>query len=156
MPSSHASSTVLDETNRQILVELVADPRLSMSALGRRIGMSSPAVTERVQRLENSGVISGYATIVDPVALGYSITAFTRIKPTPGQIPKIAQLAAGIPQVTECHRITGEDCYLIKIHARTIQDIEVVLDQFSLYGQSVTSIVQSSPVRSRALPIGLD
>lgn len=151
--SKDSSADVLDDINRRILTQLVSNPRIAMSALGRAVGMSSPAVTERVQRLEQLGVITGYSVIVDPVALGYSVTAFTRIKPTPGQIQKIIQIVATIPEISECHRITGEDCFLMKIHARTIQDIERILDQVALYGQTVTSIVQSSPIVPRALPM---
>lgn len=144
---------ILDDVNRVILTELVANPRIAMSALARIVGMSSPAVTERVQRLERGGVITGYAVILEPASLGYSVTAFTRIKPTPGQIAKIIQVVDSIPEISECHRITGEDCFLLKVHARTIQDLERILDQVALYGQTVTSIVQSSPVIPRSLPI---
>ena len=151
--SKEAGTDVLDDINRRILGQLVANPRVTMSALARAVGMSSPAVTERVQRLEQLGVITGYSVTLNPAGLGYTVTAFTRIKPTPGQIQKIIQIVATIPEVTECYRITGEDCFLMKIHARTIQDIERILDQVALYGQTVTSIVQSSPVVPRALPI---
>lgn len=147
-------SGLLDDVNRRLLAELHADPRLSMSALARRVGMSAPAVTERVQRLERGGVITGYRMDVDPAALGLPVTAFARIRPTAGQLPKIAELAAALPHVSECHRVTGEDCFLVKIHAPAIADLEDVLDRFLLYGQTVTSIVVSSPVPARALPVG--
>lgn len=124
-----------------------------MSALGRRVGMSAPAVTERVQRLERSGVITGYRMEVDPAALGLPVTAFARIRPAPGQLPKVAELAASLPQVSECHRITGEDCFLVKVHAAAVDRIEEVLDRFLLFGQTTTSIVVSTPVPSRPLPV---
>lgn len=139
--------------NRRLLQELHGDPRITMSALARRVGMSAPAVTERVQRMERSGVITGYRMDVDPAALGLPVTAFARIRPAAGQLPKIAELAAELPQVTECHRITGEDCFLIKVHAPAIEDLEAVLDRFLLFGQTITSIVVSSPVPPRALPV---
>ncbi len=124
-----------------------------MSALARRVGMSAPAVTERVQRLERAGVITGYRMDVDPAALGMPVTAFARVRPAAGQLPRIAELAAALPQVTECHRVTGEDCFLIKVHAAAVDQLEEVLDRFLLYGQTVTSIVVSTPVPSRALPV---
>ena len=124
-----------------------------MSALGRQANMSAPAVTERVQRLEQAGVIRGYRLDVDPTALGLPVAAFARIRPAPGQLPKVAELAERLEQMTECHRITGEDCFLVKVHAATIPDLEAVLDQFLLYGQTVTSIVVSTPVPSRPLPL---
>jgi Lrp/AsnC family leucine-responsive transcriptional regulator len=103
-------SELLGAVNVRLLNELQRNPRLSMSALARRVGMSAPAVTERVQRLEEAGVIIGYRLEIDPVALGMPVTALVRIRPGPGQLPKIARTAQETPQVTECQRITGEDC----------------------------------------------
>jgi Lrp/AsnC family leucine-responsive transcriptional regulator len=144
---------LLDDVNVALLAELHAEPRITMSALGRRVGMSAPAVTERVQRMERAGVILGYRLEVDPAALGLPVTAFARIRPAPGQLPKVAELAGRISQVSECHRITGEDCFLVKVHAASVPDLEEVLDQFLLYGQTVTSIVVSTPVPPRPLPL---
>jgi Lrp/AsnC family leucine-responsive transcriptional regulator len=143
----------LDDVNRQLLRELQDNPRISMSALARRVGMSAPAVTERVQRLERSGVIAGYRVDIDPAALGMPVAAYARIRPVPGQLPKIAALAKRMPQVSECHRITGEDCFLVKVHAPTIDGLEQILDQFLVHGTTVTSIVVASPVPPRALPV---
>jgi Lrp/AsnC family transcriptional regulator, leucine-responsive regulatory protein len=144
---------LLDDVNRRLLAHLQQDPRLTMSALARLVGMSSPAVTERVQRLERAGVIRGYRLDVDPAALGLPVTAWVRVRPEPRQLAKIADLAAGLPNVSECHRITGEDCFLIKLHAATIESLTETLDKILLYGQTVTSIVHSSPVLPRALPV---
>jgi Lrp/AsnC family leucine-responsive transcriptional regulator len=115
--------------------------------------MSAPAVTERVQRLEQAGIITGYRTDVSAAALGLPVTAFVRIRPTAGQLPKIAELAAATPEVSECHRISGEDCFLIKVHAGAIEDLETILDRFLTYGQTTTSFVVSTPVPPRTLPI---
>lgn len=144
---------LLDEVNLRILAELRDSPRLSMAELGRRIGMSAPAVTERVQRLQTSGVILGYRLDINPAAVGLPVTAFTRIKPMPGSLPRIAELAAEIPQVTECYRITGEDCFIIKLHAPAIDEIESILDRFLVYGNTTTSIVVSTPVPGRPPPL---
>ena len=143
----------LDDVNRQLLRELQADPRITMSALARRVGMSAPAVTERVQRLERSGVIAGYRVDIDPAALGMPVAAYGRIRPVPGQLPKIAALAKRMPEVSECHRITGEVCFLVKVHAPTIDGLEQILDQFLVHGNTVTSIIVASPVPPRALPV---
>jgi Lrp/AsnC family leucine-responsive transcriptional regulator len=143
----------LDAVNAQLLAELAANPRLSMSELGRRVGMSAPAVTERVQRLEAAGVITGYRLDLDPAALGLPVTAWVRLRPGPGQLPRIAQVAAENPHVAECHRITGEDCFLLKVHAPTIPALEEILDRFLLFGQTSSSIVVSTPVPPRALPL---
>jgi len=144
---------LLDAVNRQLLRELDANPRITMSALGRRIGMSAPAVTERVQRLERAGVIKGFRTEISPAALGLPVAAFVRIRPAAGQLAKIAELAQAIPQISECHRISGEDCFLVKIHAAAIEDLEATLDRFLNFGQTITSFVVSTPVPPRTLPI---
>lgn len=144
---------LLDTVNVRLLSELHRNPRLSMSELARRVGMSAPAVTERVQRLERAGVIAGYRMEIDPAALGMPVTAIVRIRPGPGQLPKIADAAQQTPEVVECHRITGEDCFLLKVHAPSISEIEEVLDRFLLFGQTTTSIVVSTPVPLRSLPL---
>jgi len=144
---------LLDAVNLRLLAELHRDPRLSMSALARRVGMSAPSVTERVQRLERSGIIAGYRMEVDPAALGLPVAAIVRIRPGPGQLPKVAEAAAATPQVVECHRVTGEDCFVLKLHAPSIGALEEVLDRFLLFGQTTTSIVVSTPVPLRPLPL---
>lgn len=126
---------------------------LSMSELARQVGMSSPAVKERVLRLEEGGIIAGFRMELDPKGLGYPILAFVRIRPLPGHHAKVAELAKRISQVTECHRITGEDCFLVKICLREISSLDHVLDQFLAHGQTTTSIVQSSPVPARSIQL---
>jgi Lrp/AsnC family leucine-responsive transcriptional regulator len=146
-------SLLADAVNLRILAEMRGQPRITMSELGRRVRLSAPAVTERVQRLERSGVIAGYRLELDPAALGYPVSAYVRIRPGPGQLRRIAELAAEIPEVTECHRITGEDCFIMRVHASAIDQFETVLDKFLLYGQTTSSIVQSTPVQPRPLPL---
>jgi Lrp/AsnC family transcriptional regulator, leucine-responsive regulatory protein len=143
----------LDAINRRLLAELRRDPRLTMAELGRRVGMSSPAVTERVRRLEDAGIIAGYRLDLDPAALGLPLAAFIRIRPDPGQLPRVAELARQIPEVVECHRITGEDCFILKIHFPAMDQLDRILDRFLAYGTTTTSIVQSSPVPLRSLPL---
>lgn len=149
------SRSLLDPVNVRILRALAEDPRLSMSALARRVGMSAPAVTERVARLEAAGVIRGYRLDIDPAAIGLPVAAWVRVRPGPGQLTKIAELAVDLPEVVECHRITGDDCFLMKIHVSAVDGLESVLDRFLLYGQTTSSIVQSSPVPPRLVPLPL-
>jgi Lrp/AsnC family transcriptional regulator, leucine-responsive regulatory protein len=146
-------SPLLDAVNVRLLRELRANPRLPMSALARRVKMSAPAVTERVKRLEETGVIAGYSMQVDPSALGLPVAAYVRIRPAPGQLHKVADIVERTPEVVECHRITGEDCFLLKVHVSRIDNLEEVLDRFLAFGQTTTSIVQSSPVPGRGLPL---
>ena len=141
----------VDQANRLLLSELQADARLSLAELGRRVGLSAPAVAERLQRMEADGVIRAYRAELDPRALGYSLSAVLRIRPAPRQIHKVAALAQETPEVTECHRITGEDCFFVKAHLRDVRHLEEVVDRFVAFGQTTTSIVQSSPVPRRAL-----
>jgi Lrp/AsnC family leucine-responsive transcriptional regulator len=148
-----APDAALDEVNIHILDELRREPRLTMTELGRRIGMSSPAVTERVRRLEAAGVIRGYRLDLDPAALGLPLTAYIRIRPDPGQLPRVAELAWSIPEVVECHRITGEDCFILKAHFPAIDQLDRLLDRFLVYGGTTTSIVQSTPVPLRLPPL---
>jgi Lrp/AsnC family transcriptional regulator, leucine-responsive regulatory protein len=147
------SETRIDEVNLRLLAELHADPRITMSELARRVGMSSPAVTERIQRLRETGVITGFRMDVSPVALGLPVTAFVRIRPAAGRLDRLAELIRSTAQVSECHRITGEDCFLLKIHASDVESLESVLDQFLAYGQTISSIVVATPVPPRALPL---
>jgi Lrp/AsnC family transcriptional regulator, leucine-responsive regulatory protein len=143
---------LLDEVDHRIVAELSADGRVSFAELGRRTSLSSPAVAERVKRLEQAGVITGYRAQIDPRALGYQLTAIVRVKPAVRQLTKIAELAAEIPQIEECLRITGEDCFYIKLHLGSIEELPTVLDQFLLYGETTTSIVNATPVARRDPP----
>jgi Lrp/AsnC family leucine-responsive transcriptional regulator len=142
----------IDATDRKIIGELTSDGRVSLAELGRRVNLSSPAVAERVQRLERSGVITGYRAEIDPRALGYPLTAIVRVKPAAGQLPRIPELALEIPEVSECHRITGEDCFFLKVHLRSIDDLSAVLDRFLAYGETTTSLINASPIPRRDPP----
>ncbi|HVF16156.1 MAG TPA: Lrp/AsnC family transcriptional regulator [Steroidobacteraceae bacterium] len=150
------SNLLRDERNVQLVRILLADPRTPVSELARRIGLSAPATKERLLRLEEGGVIRGYRLELDPVALGLPITVYIRVRPTSGQLPRVIALAQSLPQVVECHRITGEDCFIAKVHLDAIANLDQVLDRFLVFGQTTTSIVQSSPVPLRAPPMPAD
>ena len=143
----------LDAISLRLLEELQRDARLSLAELGRRVGLSSPAVAERLQRLEAAGVIRGYHADVDPRALGYSLTVVIRIRPAPRELKKVADLAKRTPEVVECQRITGEDCFWMKAHVRDVEHMEELIDRFNPYGVTTTSIAQSAPVPGRPIPV---
>jgi Lrp/AsnC family leucine-responsive transcriptional regulator len=145
------SDQQLDSTNLQLIDALQQDARLSLAELGRRVGLTAPAVGERLARLEESGVIRGYRADVDPRALGYELSVVLRIRPAPRQIAAVAELARATPEVTECVRVTGEDCFVMRLHVRDVEHLEELIDGFVLYGQTTTSIVQSAPVAGRTL-----
>jgi Lrp/AsnC family leucine-responsive transcriptional regulator len=159
MPSNHRQSgdfgggSILDSTNRRLLAELQANARVTQAELARRVGLSSPAVAERLQRLEQQGVIRGYRAEIDPAAVGFSLSAIVRVRPAPRQLHKVAELARSLPEIVQCDRITGEDCYLIRAHVRDVRHLEELIDQLAPYGQTTTSIVQSSPVPARGLAL---
>jgi Lrp/AsnC family leucine-responsive transcriptional regulator len=144
----------IDRTNLRLIDELQQNARLTVAELGRRVGLSAPAVAERLQRLESDGTIAGYRADVDPRALGYSLSVVIRVRPAPRELRKVAELAQRTPEVVECHRITGEDCYFMKAHVRDVTHMEEVIDVFAVYGQTTTSIVQSSPVPLRGVATG--
>jgi Lrp/AsnC family transcriptional regulator, leucine-responsive regulatory protein len=153
MPSNRNQ---IDGVNRRLLEELQNDARLTLAELGRRVGLSPPAVAERVERLERDGAIRGYRADVDPRALGYSLTAVIRIRPAPREIQKVAELAQRTPEVVECLRITGDDCFVMRLHLRDVEHLEEAIDRFTPYGQTTTSIVQSAPVPGRGVALDLD
>jgi Lrp/AsnC family leucine-responsive transcriptional regulator len=153
MPVDRRENGLLDPTNLRLLAELQSDARISQAELGRRVGLSAPAVAERLARLERDGVITGYRAEVSAAALGYALAAVLRIRPAPRQIAKVAEVARATPEVIECHRITGEDCFFMKLHVRSVAHLEEVIDRFTPYGQTTTSIVQSSPVPRRGVPL---
>ena len=144
---------LLDDLNTRILQELMADARLRTTELARRLGVSAPTIRERVTRLEEAGVIRGYRLEVDPAALGLPVAAWVRLRPGPGQIPKILELAARTPEVVECHRISGEDCFLMRVQVAAISGLEDVLDKFLVHGQTTSSFIVSTPVPPRSVPL---
>ena len=143
----------LDDTNLRLLAELQADARLSLAELGRRVGLSSPAVAERLQRLERDDVILGYHARLDPRALGFALSAVIRVRPAPRQLHQVGEIARATPEVVDCRRITGDDCYVMTAHVRSVEHLEEVIDRFAAHGQTTTSIVQSAPVPARGLPL---
>ena len=150
---SGRAQVILDEINVGLLRALLADPRLPIAELARRVEMSGPAVADRLQRLEAAGVIAGYRLDVNPAALGRPLGAYVRIRPGPGQVGAIIELAERTPQVVECHRVTGEENVLLKVQAVDMNELTEVVDLFFALGQITTSIVQQSPIRQRCVPL---
>jgi Lrp/AsnC family leucine-responsive transcriptional regulator len=91
--------------------------------------------------------------VIDPKAIGYPLAAVVRVRPASRQLHRIPEVARATPEVVECYRITGEDCFFLKLHLRSIDDLEEILDRFVVYGQTTTSLIHSSPVASRPLPL---
>lgn len=150
---AQSDGPLLDATNLRLLDQLQIDARLSLAELGRRVGLSSPAVAERLARLEQADVITGYRAQLNPRALGFGLSVVIRVRPSPRQLRVVGDVAQNTPEVVECRRITGDDCYVMTAHVRDVEHLEEVIDRFAAHGQTTTSIVQSSPVPLRGLPL---
>lgn len=144
----------LDGIDAELLAALAADARTSNAKLARLVGLSAPSVAERLRRLEEAGVIQGYGVRIDPAALGLPISAWLRVRPLPGKLQQVAEILRGLPEVVECDRITGEDCFLARAHVESVGDLERLIDAIIPYAMTNTSIIQSSPVERRLPPIG--
>jgi Lrp/AsnC family leucine-responsive transcriptional regulator len=146
-------SISLDSKDASLLRALVRAPRSTVAEIARELQMSAPAIRERLRRLEKTGVIARWSIELEPKSLGYPITAFVRIRPLPGKLSQISALAAKIAEVSECYRITGEDCFIMRVHLESLESMDGILDKFLAFGQTTTSIVQSTIVAPRNLPI---
>jgi Lrp/AsnC family leucine-responsive transcriptional regulator len=143
----------LDAIDTRIIQALSQDGRVSTAELARRVGLSPPSVAERVKRLEENGVIEGYAAQINPAALGYALSAYLRIRPVPGELAKVAAILAEIPSIVECDRVTGDDCFIARAHLKSVEELEQVIDRIIPFAMTNTAIIQSSPVARRLPPI---
>ncbi len=143
---------LLDDTGWQLLHALQQNARLSYSELGQRVGLSSPAVAERIHRMEDAGIISGYHVEINRSKLGYPITATIRMSTSPGdQCSRFATFVQEIPEVLECYRVTGSDSLIMKVMASSVEHLESLIDRLSAHGQLTTSMVLSAPVTRRVV-----
>ena len=146
-------NTGLDALDARILAALAKDARTSVAELARLVGLSPPSVAERVRRLEEAGVIEGYTVSIDPAALGLMVAAWLRVRPIPVELSAVAETLRSLPEIVECDRVTGEDCFVARAHVRSIQDLERMIDQIIPRAMTTTSIIQSTPVKRRLPPI---
>ncbi|MDX2215621.1 MAG: Lrp/AsnC family transcriptional regulator [Oculatellaceae cyanobacterium bins.114] len=144
------SEPLLDDVSWEILRILQDNARISYSELGRQIGLSSPAIADRVRRLEEAGIITGYRAELNLEKLGLPIVAFMRVVSPPGQFTNIGNSFARVPEVLECHRVTGSDDYILKVAVSSVTHLESLIDKFP-HSQVITLIVLSSPVKRRTI-----
>lgn len=144
---------LLDETGWRILDELQRDARLSYSEVGRRVGLSTPAVKERVRQLEEAGIITGYQAVVDPKKVGYPVGAFIRITISGDErtAQRLVATVTELPEVMECHRATGDHAFLLKVEASSVEHLERLIDRLTGFGMTSTSIILSSPLKRSLL-----
>lgn len=144
-------TNAVDSTDRTLLAELQRDGRQSIAELARTVHMSNSAVAERVRRLEDAGIISGYRAVVDPERLGYGILAYLRLRYPSSQYKPLHDLLADIPEVVEAHHVTGDDCFIIKVVATSMRHLEQISGRVGALGSVTTSVSYSSPFPTRPI-----
>lgn len=152
MGAKHAQETdLLDEVGRRLLAEMQQDARQPFAELGRKVGLSPPAVAERLRRMELAGLIQGYRAQVNRAALGWKLAAFVRIRAFPGNDDAIERFARETPEVLECHEVTGEDSYLLKVAAATVQHLDRVITALAPLGATHSVLILSTTVEAKPL-----
>ncbi len=151
METNLRTDKLLDQIGWKLLQELQINGRLSYAELGRRVGLTTPAVVERVKRMEEAGIIVGYHADIDPMKVGMPITAFIRMSVVGDVFTRITAVVKNSPEVVECHRGTGADSFIMKVHVRSVEHLESLIDRLTPFGTTSTSIVLSSPVEKRAV-----
>jgi Lrp/AsnC family leucine-responsive transcriptional regulator len=144
---------IIDDIDRHILGEVQQDARISYAELGRRVGLTTPAVIERVRKLEDGGIITGYRAEIDTSKVGVPITAFVRMSITGVDYSHIIEVAQESNEVLECHRGTGGDSFIMKVAVASVEHLQEVIDRLTPYGITTTTIVLSSPVKRRVINI---
>ena len=145
------SEKILDETGWRILAELQEDARISFSELGRWVSLTPPAVADRVRRMEEAGIVAAYQAQPDHARIGLPITAFIRWTATGSDCAYLGEVAKDIPEVVECHRVTGEESYVVKAVVRDVAHLESLINRLMPHGETKTSIVLSTPVSHRTI-----
>jgi Lrp/AsnC family transcriptional regulator, leucine-responsive regulatory protein len=143
----------LDAVDMKLLDALAADARISIAELGRQVGLSSPSVSERMRRLEEADVIEEYTVRINPKTIGLPVAAWLRIRPIPGKLQKVVEILQGLPEIVECDRVTGEDCFIARAHLRSVEHLEQLIDRIIPHAMTNTAIIQSSPVKCRLPPL---
>lgn len=146
----------LDRLDKRLLAELQVDARLSFAELGRRVGLSTPAAAERVRKLEDQGVLRGYRAELDSHAIGYPITAFVRLYVPAEDYPKVLSIIEGMLEVREAHHVTGDASFVLKVVAPSLTALETLISSFDSFGKTETSVVFSTRLATRGLPINPD
>ena len=142
-----------DEIDQLLISALMQDSRSSLKTLASLSGLSSPSVAERIRKLEEREVIKGYTVEVDPKAFGYQLQAIIRIRPLPGQLQEVERQIQAIPEFTECDKVTGDDCFIARLHVRTMDHLDSLLDRLNAYAETNTAIVKKTPVKRRLPPL---
>jgi Lrp/AsnC family leucine-responsive transcriptional regulator len=143
---------VIDEIDRRLLEALRHDARMSLKELAEQVGLSSPSVAERIRRLQERKVIRGFTVDIDSAALGFTLQAIVRIRPLPGKLHIVQKLIQETPQIVECDKVTGDDCFVARMHVRSMEEIDAILDRIADKASTSTSMVKSQTVARRLPP----
>lgn len=143
----------IDDLDRHILALLQQDARMPVKALAEQVGLSSPAASERLRRLEERGVIRAFTVDAEPRTLGYPMQAIVRIRPLPGKLQQVQKLIESIPEFGECDKVTGDDCFIGRLYLRSIEHLDHILERITDMAETSSSIVKSQPVRRRLPPL---
>ncbi len=141
----------IDEIGIKILKELQRNARSTFSKIGKRVGLSSPAVAERIYKMEESGIINGYHTDINPNIFGHTIMAFITITTQPGKYQKIYSFAEKEKEIIECHHISGNESLIMKVVSASIPHLENIVEKLSKFGETKSAIVLSSPVNKKVM-----
>ena len=142
----------LDETDQRMLEALARNARISLKELAEAAGLSSPSAAERLRRLEERGVISAFTVDIAPEAIGYPMQAIVRIRPLPGQLHVVERIIQETPEFIECDKVTGDDCFIGRLHLRSMDQLDQILDRITDRAETNTSIVKSQPIKRRLPP----
>ncbi|NSX54564.1 Lrp/AsnC family transcriptional regulator [Parasulfitobacter algicola] len=143
----------LDEKDQRIIISLLNDSRSSLKEISGDIGLSAPSVAERIRRLEKIGIIRNFTVDLDSHALGYVLKAIVRIRPMPGKVQPVEQLIIETPQITECSKVTGDDCFVATLYVRSMDEIDIILEKISEKASTSTSLVKRTIIERRAPPL---
>lgn len=144
---------MLDDVDKRILELLSNDGRMSIKDLAQNVGLSAPSTSERIKRLEERGVIRGFTVEIGPASIGFTLQAIIRVRPLPGKLHVVQQLIEEIPEISECDKVTGDDCFIARLHVRSIEELDTILDRIADKAETNTSIVKLQPVKRRLLPL---
>jgi Lrp/AsnC family transcriptional regulator, leucine-responsive regulatory protein len=144
---------MIDAIDQRIIEALADNARLSIKELAQQVGLSSPSASERLRRLEERGVVARFTVDLDLRAIGYPLQAIVRIRPLPGKLHIVQRLIEDIPQITECDKVTGDDCFVARLHMRSIEQLDEILDRIADKAETSTAIIKTQPVKRRLPPL---
>ncbi len=154
MKTPYSIDNALDAVDRALIAALADQARQPLSELAKRVGLSSPSVSERLKRLEAAGLIRGYTVDLDLKRLGYRLQAIIRVKPLPGQLHWVQRLLEDQPAVIECDKVTGDDCFIVRVVLRDIEQLDEILETLIDRAETNSAIIKASPVGRRLPPLG--